>query len=88
MTDFFELQATCGAARAGRLRTDHGEVETPVFMAVGTQGTVKGVTPDQLANTGTKVVLGNTYHLMLRPGPMPWPRWAACMPWLAGKGRC
>jgi len=68
LTDFFELSATCGAARAGRLRTDHGEVETPVFMAVGTQGTVKGVTPDQLAATGTRVVLGNTYHLMLRPG--------------------
>ena len=64
----FEVQATDGAARAGRVTTSHGTFETPAFMPVGTQGTVKGVTPDQLAATGAGCVLGNTYHLMLRPG--------------------
>ncbi|MBE7492139.1 MAG: tRNA guanosine(34) transglycosylase Tgt [Planctomycetes bacterium] len=65
---FFRLEAVSGRARAGRLTTDHGVALTPLFMAVGTQGTVKGVTPDQLARAGITVVLGNTYHLMLRPG--------------------
>ncbi|MCA8937769.1 MAG: tRNA-guanine transglycosylase, partial [Planctomycetes bacterium] len=68
MDDFFELQSTDGRARAGVLHTDHGSVETPVFMAVGTQGSVKGVTPDQLSDCNVGVVLGNTYHLMVRPG--------------------
>jgi queuine tRNA-ribosyltransferase len=68
MPDMFELQHTDGLARAGTLHTDHGSVETPVFMAVGTQGTVKGCTPEQLRDAGVTVVLGNTYHLMLRPG--------------------
>ncbi|MCB9894038.1 MAG: tRNA guanosine(34) transglycosylase Tgt [Planctomycetes bacterium] len=68
MPDFFQLEHTDGRARAGVLRTDHGEAQTPVFMAVGTQGTVKGCTPDQLKDAGVTVVLGNTYHLMLRPG--------------------
>jgi queuine tRNA-ribosyltransferase len=57
-----------GAARAGRLVTPHGPVETPVFMPVGTQATVKGLTPDQVAAAGTQILLGNTYHLTLRPG--------------------
>jgi queuine tRNA-ribosyltransferase len=65
---FFRLEAVSGRARAGRLTTDHGVALTPLFMAVGTQGTVKGVAPDQLARAGITVVLGNTYHLMLRPG--------------------
>ncbi|MCC6573596.1 MAG: tRNA guanosine(34) transglycosylase Tgt [Planctomycetes bacterium] len=65
---FFEVSAADGAARAGTLHTDHGSANTPVFMAVGTQGTVKGCTPDQLMAAGTQVVLGNTYHLELRPG--------------------
>jgi queuine tRNA-ribosyltransferase len=64
----FEVLHTDGAARAGRLYTPHGVVETPVFMAVGTQATVKGLTPAQLEEAGTQVVLGNTYHLALRPG--------------------
>ncbi|MEZ5990837.1 MAG: tRNA guanosine(34) transglycosylase Tgt [Planctomycetota bacterium] len=68
MDDFFELQSTDGRARAGVLHTDHGSVETPVFMAVGTQGSVKGVTPEQLRDCNVGVVLGNTYHLMVRPG--------------------
>jgi queuine tRNA-ribosyltransferase len=55
-------------ARAGRLSTPHGEVETPAFMPVGTQATVKGLTPEQLRATGTEMVLANTYHLALRPG--------------------
>jgi queuine tRNA-ribosyltransferase len=56
------------AARRGRLGTLHGVVETPVFMPVGTQGTVKAVTPAQLGEIGTQILLGNTYHLNLRPG--------------------
>jgi queuine tRNA-ribosyltransferase len=56
------------AARRGRLTTVHGTVETPVFMPVGTQATVKGLTPDQLRGIGTRMVLANTYHLTLRPG--------------------
>jgi queuine tRNA-ribosyltransferase len=64
----FEVLHTDGAARAGRLHTPHGAVETPVFMAVGTQATVKGLTPEQLEQAGVQVVLGNTYHLALRPG--------------------
>ena len=57
-----------GAARAGVLRTAHGPVETPVFMPVGTAGTVKAMTADAVRSTGARLVLGNTYHLMLRPG--------------------
>src|SRR5438270_1700568 len=64
----FELVQTDGPARLGRLHTPHGTVETPAFMAVGTQATVKGLTPEQLESIGTQVVLGNTYHLALRPG--------------------
>ena len=63
-----EIAATDGAARAGILRTPHGEVETPTFMPVGTKGTVKGLTPGEVRGTGAGVVLGNTYHLYLRPG--------------------
>jgi queuine tRNA-ribosyltransferase len=64
----FELLKTDGAARLGRLHTWHGTVETPVFMPVGTQATVKGLTPDQLESAGARFILGNTYHLTLRPG--------------------
>ena len=64
----FHLEATDGAARAGRLNTAHGEVDTPAFMPVGTQGSVKAVTPDELRRSGARIVLGNTYHLYLRPG--------------------
>jgi queuine tRNA-ribosyltransferase len=60
--------ATDGAARAGLLHTAHGPVETPVFMPVGTAGTVKAMTADAVRSTGARLVLGNTYHLMLRPG--------------------
>jgi queuine tRNA-ribosyltransferase len=64
----FELLATDGAARRGRLTTPHGVVETPMFMPVGTQATVKGLTPAQFEEAGARIVLGNTYHLALRPG--------------------
>ena len=64
----FEITATDGAARAGRLRFDRGAVETPVFMPVGTYGTVKAMTPEELRDLGAGIVLGNTFHLMLRPG--------------------
>ena len=62
------IVATDGAARAGLLATAHGSVETPVFMPVGTAGTVKAMTADAVRSTGARLVLGNTYHLMLRPG--------------------
>jgi queuine tRNA-ribosyltransferase len=64
----FALTATDGAARAGCLATAHGEVETPAFMPVGTYGTVKGMTPEELRGIGAEIILGNTFHLMLRPG--------------------
>jgi queuine tRNA-ribosyltransferase len=64
----FELLARDGAARRGRVATAHGTVETPAFMTVGTAGTVKGLGPDQVRATGAEILLGNTYHLMLRPG--------------------
>ena len=68
MSFAWQQEATDGAARAGRLLTAHGEVETPVFMPVGTAGTVKGMTSDAVRATGARLILGNTYHLMLRPG--------------------
>jgi queuine tRNA-ribosyltransferase len=82
----FHVDARAGAARAGRLLTAHGEVETPVFMPVGTAATVKGVPQDVLEELGVQILLGNTYHLYLRPGVetvrklgglhgfMAWPR--------------
>jgi len=65
---FFEVVATDGAARCGRLTTSHGVVETPVFMPVGTRGAVKSLAPDDLRAAGAQLVLANTYHLFLRPG--------------------
>ncbi len=68
LVSVFEITATDGAARAGVLRTAHGEVPTPAFMPVGTKGTVKSLHPDELAGIGTTILLGNTYHLHFRPG--------------------
>jgi queuine tRNA-ribosyltransferase len=68
MTIGFEVLARDGAARRGRLSTAHGAVETPVFMPVGTAATVKAMTAEGVAATGVRLLLGNTYHLMLRPG--------------------
>jgi queuine tRNA-ribosyltransferase len=64
----FELIKTEGAARRGRLTFDRGTVETPAFMPVGTYGTVKAMTPEELREIGAEIILGNTFHLMLRPG--------------------
>ena len=64
----FEVHATDGAARTGTLCTAHGTINTPIFMPVGTVGTVKAVAPDDLAAIGAEIILGNTYHLYLRPG--------------------
>ncbi len=64
----FELLATEGRARCGRLTTPHGVIETPIFMPVGTQGTVKGVSPEELRGLRAQIILGNTYHLFVRPG--------------------
>ncbi len=65
----FELLARDGAARRGRLTTVHGVIETPVFMPVGTAATVKAMRPEDVLATGARIILANTYHLMLRPGP-------------------
>jgi queuine tRNA-ribosyltransferase len=64
----YELITRDGDARRGRLHTPHGTVETPVFMPCGTYGTVKGMSPEMLSRSGTQILLGNTFHLMLRPG--------------------
>ncbi|CAN5283422.1 tRNA guanosine(34) transglycosylase Tgt [soil metagenome] len=68
MTFQFELLSTDGRARRGRLTLRHGVVETPIFMPVGTYGTVKAVGPDELETLGAQIILGNTFHLWLRPG--------------------
>ncbi len=64
----FAVSSTDGAARRGRLRFERGTVETPAFMPVGTYGTVKAMTPDDLVQVGAEIILGNTFHLYLRPG--------------------
>jgi queuine tRNA-ribosyltransferase len=86
MSTQFQIEKTAGAARVGRLLTPHGEIETPVFMPVGTVASVKGVSQDILEELGVQILLGNTYHLYLRPGVdtvrklgglhrfMAWPR--------------
>jgi queuine tRNA-ribosyltransferase len=86
MSTEFRIETTTKQARAGRLITSHGEIETPVFMPVGTAATVKGVPQDVLEELGVQILLGNTYHLYLRPGVetvrnlgglhgfMAWPR--------------
>src|ERR1700689_3954679 len=86
MSIHFQVEARAGAARAGRMLTPHGEIETPVFLPVGTAATVKAVPQDVLEELGVQILLGNTYHLYLRPGVetvrnlgglhgfMAWPR--------------
>src|SRR5271170_7212279 len=64
----FTVLARDGAARTGRLTTAHGAIDTPAFMPIGTAGSVKAMTPESVAATGARLILGNTYHLMLRPG--------------------
>lgn len=65
----FEIHHTDGRARAGVIRTPHGSFDTPAFMAVGTRAAIKGLTPEQVAESGCQIILANTYHLLLRPGP-------------------
>ena len=69
MNPSFTVHALDGAARVGSLVTAHGVVETPAFMPVGTYGTVKAMTPEELEGLGAQIILGNTFHLLLRPGP-------------------
>ena len=69
MNPTFTVHARDGAARVGTLVTAHGVVETPAFMPVGTYGTVKAMTPEELEGLGAQIILGNTFHLLLRPGP-------------------
>ena len=64
----FDLISTAGQARTGVLTTPHGEVPTPAFMPVGTYGTVKAMTPQNLKDIGASIVLSNTFHLWVRPG--------------------
>lgn len=64
----FELKTTVGAARRGQLTFERGTIQTPAFMPVGTYGTVKAMTPEELQGIGAEIILGNTFHLMLRPG--------------------
>lgn len=68
MRPTFEVLTTDGTARVGRLVTAHGSIDTPAFMPVGTYGTVKAMTPEELSDLGAQIILGNTFHLMLRPG--------------------
>jgi len=68
MANKFKILHTGGRARAGRLETAHGVIETPNFNPVGTQGTVKALGPRELKEIGVQIILANTYHLMLRPG--------------------
>jgi queuine tRNA-ribosyltransferase len=82
----FTVTSTCGTARRGLIHTPHGQVETPAFMPIGTRAAVKGLSPAQLLDTGSQILLANTYHLLLRPGApvvaqlgglhrlMGWPR--------------
>src|SRR5215469_8900181 len=82
----FELAATDGNARIGVIRTPRGDIRTPAFMPLGTAGSVKAMLPQSVRETGADIILGNTYHLMLRPGAervarlgglhafMDWPR--------------
>jgi queuine tRNA-ribosyltransferase len=67
-SNIFTLKTTDGTARRGELVTAHGTVQTPIFMPVGTQGSVKSLSPEELENIGAQIILGNTYHLYLRPG--------------------
>ena len=81
-----DIEATCGDARAGRVHTARGSFETPIFMPVGTRGAVRAMTSGEMERLGAEIILGNTYHLMLRPGAdvvadlgglhdfMGWPR--------------
>ena len=87
MTLSWQHEGQDGAARAGVLHTAHGTVPTPVFMPVGTAGTVKAMTADAVRATGARMVLGNTYHLMLRPALNALRGLVACIASWIGTGR-
>lgn len=82
----FELETVCGEARAGRLTLPHGTVPTPAFMPVGTRGTVRGVSSDELSHAGSHIVLANTYHLWVRPGHEVIERLGGLHPFMAWTG--
>ena len=82
----FRLEAERGLARAGTLTLPHGEIQTPAFMPVGTHGVVRGLHPDEVRRTGAQIVLGNTYHLHLRPGERLSRRWAGSTGSCTGTG--
>src|SRR5436190_14385676 len=84
----FHVDAVSGAARAGTLTLPHGEVQTPCFMPVGTQGTVRTLSPNDLRAAGASLVLANTYHLHVRPGEDVVGRLGGCTASWAGTGRC
>ena len=84
----FQIEKTAGTARLGRLLTPHAEIETPVFMPVGTVASVKGVPQDILEELGAQIILGNTYHLYLAAGRQHRAqRWAGCTDSCRGGGR-
>ena len=64
----FGVNSVCGLARTGCIETGRGAIRTPAFMPVGTYGTVKAMAPEEVRETGADIILGNTFHLMLRPG--------------------
>jgi len=76
MSFSFQIEGTAGAARAGVFSTPHGPVETPAFMPVGTLATVKALDPEDLIRMGASMILGNAYHLHLRPATTSCERWA------------
>ncbi|HRH74144.1 MAG TPA: tRNA guanosine(34) transglycosylase Tgt, partial [Zoogloea sp.] len=82
----YELLATDGAARRGRLTLNHGTVDTPAFMPVGTYGTVKGISPQDLRDIGAQICLGNTFHLWLRPGLEVMEAFGGLHPFMAWDG--
>jgi hypothetical protein len=83
----FELLTTDGNARRGRVTLNHGVVETPIFMPVGTYGSVKAMSPLELNEIGAQIILGNTFHLWLRPGWTSSTPTAACTSSSAGTSR-
>ena len=82
----FSVATTDARARTGRLKTPHGEVETPTFMPVGTQGTVKCLSPEQVRSTGAGIVLANAYHLMIRPGAQTIAQCGGLQEWSGWRG--
>jgi queuine tRNA-ribosyltransferase len=88
MSISFQIDSRSGRARTGRLLTPHGVVQTPIFMPVGTVGLGEGLPQDTLEDLGAQIILGNTYHLYLRPGRRNGAEsWAGCMGLWRGGGR-